>query len=254
MANKSPLPLLLGAAAAVMLLGRKGGCAANCSDVGADGGTVAGIKYYEFRSKGLGVNDAAPMFIRYHSLGTSTSGLTMQGRKWANRIKGPVRVIVPASPRLTHPNKYFTWWMLGAKTRKQDELATQMSEVALEQRDFLCQIVKCRPTIGKPVVSGTSQGASMSYLVATTSPQLIRGAVAGSGWLPKQLWSRNIAPLIATHGQQDTTVPFDSTWEYWEYLGKDLPFEARSYNAEHSISGAMDSYMTKGINRLFGYS
>lgn len=255
MASKSPLPLLLGAAAAAMLLGRKGGgCPADCSEVGPTGGTVAGIKYREFRSEGLGVDEAAPMLIRYHGLGSTSASLNSAGTNWAKRVKGPVRVIVPESPRLTSPNKYFTWWKLQARTSKQDELAEQMSEAAQEQSQFLCQIAQCRPTIGKPVVTGSSQGGSMSYLVASTSPAYIKGAVAAAGWLPKQLWSRNIAPILATHGKQDTTVPFGPTWEYWEYLGTDLPFEAKAYDAGHSLSNAMNSYMIKGVNRLFGYS
>ena len=255
MADKSALPLLIGAAAAVALLGRKGGgCAADCSDVSPTGGRVAGIKYREFRSEGLGANEAAPMLIRYHGLGSTSGSLDSAGKNWAKRVKGPVRVIVPESPRLTSPNKYFTWWKLQARTSKQDELAAQMSEAAQEQNAFLCQIVQCRPTIGKPVVTGSSQGGSMSYLVASTSPGYIRGAVSAAGWLPKKLWTRNIAPLLATHGKQDTTVPFDPTWEYWQYLGSDLPFEAQAYNAGHSLSNQMNSYMIKGVNRLFGYS
>lgn len=255
MANKSPLPLLLGAAAAVMLLGRKGvGCSADCSDISSNGGVVAGIRYREFRSGGLGANDAAPMLIRYHGLGSTSASLNSAGKSWAKLVKGPVRVIVPESPRVTSPNKYFTWWKLQARTSKQDELAQQMSVAAAEMNQFLCQIVQCRPTVGLPVVTGGSQGGSMSYLVATTSPGLIKGAVSAAGWLPQQLWSKNIAPILATHGKQDTTVPFDSTWKYWEYLGTDTPFEATAYNAGHNLSSAMNSFMVKSINRLFGYS
>jgi phospholipase/carboxylesterase len=256
MAQKSALPLIVGVAAAAVLLGRKGGggCAADCSEVSSTGGRLAGIRYREFRSEGLGVNEPAPMLIRYHGLGSTSGSLDSAGNSWAKLVKGPVRVIVPESPRVTSPNKYFTWWKLQARTSKQDELAQQMSEAGAEMREFLCQIVQCRPTLGKPVVTGGSQGGSMSYLVATTSPDLIRGAVSAAGWLPKQLWSKNIAPLLATHGKQDTTVPFDSTWDYWEYLGTDTPFEAQAYDSGHNLSSAMNSYMIKGVNRLFGYS
>jgi len=258
MAKKSAMPLILGAAAAALLLGRKGGggggCNANCGDVSSSGGVVAGIRYREFRSEGLGANEEAPMLIRYHGLGSSSGSLDSAGKSWAKLVKGPVRVIVPESPRLTSPNKYFTWWALPARTSKQDELAAQMSEAALEMNQFLCQIVQCRPTKGLPVVTGGSQGGSMSYLVATTSPGLIRGAVAAAGWLPQQLWSKNIAPILATHGKQDTTVPFNNTWEYWEYLGTDTPFEAIAYDAGHNLSSAMNVYVIKGVNRLFGYS
>lgn len=247
------MPWILGAAAAAMLLGRKNGCSADCSDVGADDGVVAGIRYREFRSDGVGANARVPMLIRYHGLGSTSSSLDSAGKNWANLVHGPVRVIVPESPRLTSPNKYFTWWKLQARTSKQDELAAQMSEVAAEQDQFLCQIAQCRPTDGLPLVTGGSQGGSMAYLVATKSPSRIRGAVSASGWLPESLWSKDIAPLLATHGTQDNIVPFDSTWKYWEYLGTDTPFEAKAYDAGHSASSGMNSYMIKSVNRLFGY-
>jgi predicted esterase len=251
MAKNSAMPLILGAGAALLLLGGK---RADCSGVQSSGGKVAGIKYREFRSEGVGPNDRVPMLIRYHGLGSSSASLDSAGKSWANLVKGPVRVIVPESPRLTSPNKLFTWWELPARTSKQDELTAQMSEAAGEMRRFISEISQCRPTAGKPLVTGSSQGGSMSYLVATTSPGLVRGAVAAAGWLPKKLWSTRVAPLLATHGEQDTIVPFNRTWDYWEYLGDaKAPFEAISYSAGHNLNSDMNVYMIKGVNRLLGY-
>jgi predicted esterase len=256
MAKGDAMPLILGAAAAVLLLTRKKGCAANCSDVRADGGTVAGIRYREFRSDGVGPNDPAPMLIRFHGLGSTSSSLDTAGKSWAgSRTRGPVRVIVPESPRLTDPNKYYTWWRLQARTSKQVELAQQMSEAGAEMDEFLCQIVKCRPTQGLPVVVGHSQGGSMVYLVSTLSPAKIRGGVTAAGWLPRSLWSPSIAPLLATHGTQDSTVPYGPTSDHWEMLeGAGAPFESKAYAQGHEALGNIAAYMTRGVNRLFGYS
>jgi len=256
MAKRSAMPLILGAAAAALFLTRKKGSSADCSDVQADGGVVAGIRYREFRSPGLGPNDPAPMLVRFHGFGSMSGTLTSAGKSWAgSRTHGPVRVIVPESPRLTDPNKYFTWWYLQARSSDQAELARQMAEAGAEMDQFLRQIVQCRPTEGLPVVVGHSQGGSMGYLVATLSPGKIRGAVVASGWLPRSLWSPNIAPLLATHGTQDATVPYGPTSEHWAMLeGVNAPFESKAYSQGHDATGSVASYMTKGVNRLFGYS
>jgi hypothetical protein len=160
MAKDSALPLILGGAAlaAIILGGRRGGGGSgyvcpptNCNDVSSSGGVIAGIRYREFRSYGLGVNDPAPMIIRYHGYGSQSGTLTSSGKSWAGSRSGmPVRVIVPESPRVTSVNQYFTWWKLPAATSKQSELTSQMATAAREMRDFLCGIQECRQPSESP--------------------------------------------------------------------------------------------------------
>jgi len=84
-----------------------------------------------------------------------------------------------------------------AKQQDQAKLADIMLQVHGEVAEFICQITQCRPTEGKPVVVGSSQGGMMSYLLATRSAGDIRGAVLAAGWLPQSLWSAEVAPIYS---------------------------------------------------------
>ena len=44
------------------------------------------------------------------------------------------------------------------------------------------------------LVTGSSQGGSMAYLMASQYPFLVKGAVAVIGWLPEELWTHHMAP------------------------------------------------------------
>lgn len=258
MAKKSIVPLLLGAGAALLLLSRGSsddGCEANCDEVDDDGGLVAGIRYREFRTEGMPANAQAPMLIFFHGLGSSSASLDSWGKSWVQQVKGPVRVIIPESPRLTSPNKYFTWFgSFQARTKDQEGLTKIMRQAGQEMDAFLCQIVQCRPTSGAPVVAGQSQGGSMAYLVSTLSPGRVRGAVAISGWLPRDLWSPSMAKTFAAHGTQDAHVPYSSTEEYWEIVkNAGAPLSTKSFSSGHDFTGSIFAYAKNRINELLGY-
>lgn len=259
MAKNSVVPLLLGAGAALLLLSRSSsdaGCDADCNEVRDDGGVVAGIRYREFRTEGMPANARAPMLIFFHSLASSSTALNNWGKSWAKNVKGPVRVIIPESPRVTSQNQYFTWFgSFQARTKDQEGLTKIMRQAGQEMDAFLCQIVQCRPTSGAPVVAGQSQGGSMAYLVATLSPARIRGAVAIAGWLPRALWNPAMAQTLAAHGTQDTVVPYSSTKEYWDIIqDAGAPLAARSYPTGHGLSGSIFAYTKNSINELLGYA
>jgi predicted esterase len=255
MAKDSSLPILLGAAAAFLFLG-KGGGSADCSQVGPDGGTVAGIKYYEFRTPGASQGDELPMLIVFHSLGTADSFLISAGKSRVNSTKGPVRVIVPASPRTIGTKKLYSWFgSLRAGSKDQAALSEMMQQAGREMNDFISQITRCLPTKGKPVVSGTSQGGSMAYLMATLYPRRVSGAAPLAGWLPKDLWDTNMAPTIAGHGTQDDVVDYENTAEYWSIMDQyGAPIRYKSFNTGHNVKGGMWGYMNNAVNELLGYA
>ena len=257
MAKDSSLPILIGVAAALAFLGKGGsGCAADCSEVGPDGGTVAGIRYHEFRTPGVDANAELPMLIIFHSLGTAPSFLISAGKSRVQNTDGPVRVIVPQSPRTIGNKGYFSWFgSLRAGSKDQVALSEMMQQAGREMDAFICQITKCRPTVGKPIVSGTSQGGSMAYLMATLYPNRVSGAVPIAGWLPKDLWDTNMAPTIAGHGIYDDVVDYDNTAAYWAIMDQyGAPIEYKSFNTGHDVKGGMWGYMNNAVNELFGYA
>lgn len=230
-----------------------GGCSPNCTDIRADGGTVAGIEYLEFRSSSVGPNDQAPMVIAFHSFGTPSSSMPAFD-SWVGMAGGPVRLIVPKSPRVTSTHGYHTWFGSNrAGQEDQGALTAIMRQVHGEMADFICQITQCRPTEGLPVVVGSSQGGMMSYLMAALSPTKVRGAVAAAGWLPQSLWNLNTAPLYATHGTQDTIVPFARTAQFWATLEQNgAPIQTKTYDQGHVAVGP--SWRRARLRELLGYA
>ena len=82
-----------------------------------------------------------------------------------------------------------------------------------------------KPTVGKPILTGFSQGGVLSFVVAVTRPELIAGAIPMGGWLPDSFLTDAPAPpgapaLRALHGKADPLVPFARTKAVLERLEK----------------------------------
>ena len=220
-----------------------------CELARSDGGVVAGLRYLERVTPGADPSQPLPMVIMFHSRGARPEGFA----GFHHVLEGPARVITPEGPERLGSGH--GWFRLPARTEDQDELADQMAVSADTMGAFIADIVRCRPTLGAPVVTGTSQGGSMAYLMATRYPQLVRGAVAVLGWLPKRLWDRFMAPTIGLHGVEDKTVPYQWTADYAQTMqNAGAPFDFRSYQSGHSVSSEMSRDWHRSVNDLLGYS
>jgi phospholipase/carboxylesterase len=100
-------------------------------------------------------------------------------------MKRPVRVILPEGPHALGSHR--AWASTSSKTEDQAAYARELSNLAGQLAVFVNDIVQCRPTVGKPVVTGSSEGGHMAYLLASTHPDLVQGAVAVAGYLPQDL-------------------------------------------------------------------
>lgn len=206
-----------------------------CERITSSGGTVAGIRYLERVTPGADPESPLPMVVVFHAKGATPSAYAGMFYKSVGK---PIRLIVPEGP-LGLGNGY-EWFRLPGRTKDQDTLAEQMVDTGEQVGKFLADIVRCRPTIGRPVITGSSQGGSMTYLMATQYPYLARGAVALAGWLPRQLWAPHLPPTVGMHGVNDHTVPFEPTAEYAAAMqSQGANFTWRTYQAGHGISSAM---------------
>jgi len=207
----NPLPLLLAAGAAVVLLGRKGSNGAAlkpCDPLKPSGGTVEGINYTEVVTGGADPNSDLPMVIMLHGLGSKGANFA----QYAVKVDEPARFILPDGILKWGSGR--AWTNLRSRTEDQAALADELEYAASALAPFIRQISHCRPTRGKPIVSGHSQGGHMAYAISTLYPELIATAIPVSGWLPVELWSARMAPTYAMHGVSDRTVNFARTEDY----------------------------------------
>jgi len=164
--------------------------------------------------KVVGANDTAqplPMVVMVHGLGDRPESML----RLMSDLPGPARVIAPRAPDPW--NDGWSWFPTRA-AGDEAVLAGQMAEVAERFVADLEAAQAARPTEGKPILSGFSQGGMLSFTVAVHHPDAIQLAVPVAGWLPEPLWPDGgpppgAPPIRALHGLDDTVLPFPRTSE-----------------------------------------
>ncbi len=202
--------------------------AADCSRVGPEGGTVAGVPYLERMRGRAAPGEAVPMVVVFHSLGASPEG---HSRMLANI--GKARLILPEGAYRSS-GRGRKWWELGVKAGvNQDPEGARVQWQAASDRiaEFLRQIVQCRPTVGAPILTGSSQGGEMTLLLASDHPELMQSGVAASSYLLQPFWNASgMAPVRMIHGTGDRTVPYAWAKEYAEtMIDRGAPLTWASY-------------------------
>jgi phospholipase/carboxylesterase len=114
-----------------------------------------------------------------------------------------------------------------------------------------------RPTEGRPIVLGFSQGAMLAYALAVLHPDLVRGVVPISGTLAPTLipatWpaGQPRPPVLAFHGSQDPIFPVQRIRETVARL-KQLGLEAtlREYPVAHETAPDEERDIRAAVARL----
>lgn len=212
---------------------------ADCTQVGSSGGTIAGVPYLERLRGGASPNERLPMVILLHSLGASAEGFSgMLGGI------GKARLILPQGAYKGSGG--FKWWERGLHDIVLDERpgdVEQWNAASSRLSRFIREVTRCRPTIGKPIITGSSQGGEATLLVATQHRKQVSYAVAVDGDMPPQFWYADMAPTLMINGTGDTTVPY--AWAQAHAQGmieRGAPLEFRSFpSSGHAITSTMSS-------------
>ena len=175
----------------------------------ADGDTVVAepISYTEEILGSAPANAPLPMIVLLHG----KQGRPENIRRAFAGLRGPARVIVPRGAPFGGGG--YVWWDLHIKDNDPRAFAVAAREATRRMAGLIRQLVRDRPTLGRPVVSGFSQGAIVAYSLAVLDPDLVSAAFPLSGVLPLGLepatWpSGTRMPAVhAFHGGQDPIVP-----------------------------------------------
>jgi predicted esterase len=189
--------------------------------------------------------DNLPLLVVLHSRGATPEGASALH----NALREPARVLTPAAPGRLGDG--YAWFEEHLGTKDQDELAREIQRVGPVLAGFIREAMRCRPTQGRPVVTGSSQGGTMALYLASWYPGLISGAVAVNGWLPEQLWKTPMAPTVILSGTRDTTVDPDRTQAYaLEMKRRGAPVEFATYDSGHSISADLGRAWKASVNEV----
>jgi phospholipase/carboxylesterase len=169
--------------------------------------------YIEVASGGAHLDRPLPMLVLLHGKLGSPENIRAA---FAN-LEVPARIIAVRGASL---GPGYVFWDLEQTGLTGEALArafaTSASEAAHRVSGLVRRLEQEKPTLGKPVVAGFSQGAIVSYALAMRDPEISHAFFPLSGFLPSSLipaaWPANgPRPSIhAFHGARDNIVPIES--------------------------------------------
>lgn len=217
-----------------------------CPPLAHEGGTFAGFDYIEYVTGGADPSSKLPLIVYFHSLGSEPRGLA----KHLKDLPFRARVVMPRGNESWGSGP--AWWSMRSKTEDQHGLAVVMNYTSRQMTNFIREISRCRPTVGKPVIAGHSQGGMMTFAVAAASPRLVKAAVPASGWLPVELWPKRMPPTVALHGTKDSVVSYSRTKDFLERaIDGGLPIQFIPIEgAGHGLSGDLKSTWKSAIQQM----
>lgn len=220
---------------------------ADCSRVESGGGHLAGFRYVERVTPGADPESPLPMIVLFHSRGSRPEN---HAGMFYNSLGFPVRVLLPEGPHEIGKNR--SWTTRPSRTKEQDAWADELEDLGTDLARFLHDAVECRPTVGRPVVAGSSEGGHVAYLMATLYPSMVAGSAPVAGYLPESLWDADMAPTIAFHGERDTAVPYARTQRYWETMDAEgAPIRYRSFlDVGHSVPSSVGRAWRDALREL----
>lgn len=201
----------------------------------------AALERLELVTGGARAGDALPLVVAIHGLGDTPRGLL-----WLfEDFPLPARVVLPRAP--TPHAGGASWFPLPWDRGGAAAFERGVAAAAEQLTALLETLARERPTEGRPVVTGFSQGGILAFALATTRPDLVSAAIPIAGTLPRSLWPRALpsgaagVPLRALHGRDDDVLPPGPTEALVAHLRR-LGFDAelRLYpGTGHTVSHEM---------------
>ncbi|MCA9615240.1 MAG: hypothetical protein KC586_20935, partial [Myxococcales bacterium] len=141
----------------------------------------------------------------------------------------------------------FTWLPLSVTENRADVMADTLRRRADQLAQVLIHFRNVRVSRGKPIVTGFSQGAMLTYTLAILHPELLDSALPIAGWLPPSLIPSEVpairrVPIRSIHGDADPVVRIGPTRELIAHL-RGLGFEiewVEERGTQHVVSETMN--------------
>lgn len=194
-----------------------------------------------------------PLLVLLHGVGSNEEDLF----SFADRLPGEYLVISARAPHTRAPGSY-AWYEVDFSNGKPVFDLDQAEQSRILLIRFL-EGLRNNHTFdpARVYLCGFSQGAIMSYSVALTRPDLVRGIAAMSGRLLEEVKPRvkrtpelQKLSVLITHGTADATLPAQYASEadvYLRTLG--ITPALHTYDAGHTINAAMFAELVAWLKR-----
>ena len=213
-------------------------------------GQIAGLRYLEHMLGGARSDERVPMIVALHPMSGDPADLLPLLQRYRPRA----RLILPYG----HPSGGGYIWY---ESVREDVAAPLVTREADRLAAAFAALVASRPTVGKPLVTGFSQGGIMTFALAVTHPEILAAAFPISGLLPPSLYpsaalsSRPrpvmLPPITAFHGGSDLAVPtVGARASIAELRLAGYTAELREYaGVEHETSAVEEGEIAEQIGR-----
>ena len=164
----------------------------------------------EFCTAGGGAGERLPLLVALHGIGDRPESFAALFRD----LPVPARVMVPEALDRYHDG--FSWFPIDLWKPDPERVAQGVRRAGDVLGRSIERWLRERPTRGKPVVVGYSQGGMLTFELAVHHPELVQTAIAAAGWLPPPLVptvrpSVPTPPILALHGEDDELLPIQPT-------------------------------------------
>lgn len=201
---------------------------------------AAAVEYLEEITGGADRNEALPLVIAIHGLGD-------RPESFAGLLSGAdfkVRLIVPRG--LAPYGGGYSWFPL-QQALASDDVGQGILRAAAALAATIERVAAERPTRGKAIVTGFSQGGALTFALALHHPRVVGAAFPMGGWVPPAVLpgAGATAPaspaLVALHGEDDRRVPIGPTRDAIAALdARGVKARLASYpGVGHTVSGEM---------------
>jgi len=173
--------------------------------------TAAGLAYREVVLGTTDPEQALPMVVAIHGLGDAPDNF----RHLLDGFSEPCRVILPRG--LDAVDVGWSWFPIRAADPDVEALAEGIEQAADRIAEGIEELRRTRPTKGKPIITGFSQGGMLTFALAVHHPEVVGHAIAIGGWLPPPLMpeeaptGRSHPSIHALHGTADLAVAYEPT-------------------------------------------
>jgi phospholipase/carboxylesterase len=176
-------------------------------------GVAVGLYYIEVILGDADFDDPLPLVVLLHGRGDRPR---VPGGPFAG-APTPMRLIMPRGPRPL--GEGFSWLPVSITQGKTDVLAASLRARAHHVAALIETIRTSRPTVGRPIVAGFSQGGMLAFAVGLHRPDVVGHAFPLAGWVPPPLMpeasppEHRRTPMRSLHGDADPIIPIGPTRE-----------------------------------------
>ena len=220
-------------------------------DLFVESGKIGAFSYLEvIAGRPVHPDDPLPLVVILHGRGNRPR--IPQGPLDASL---PFRMFIPQAPDPLGDG--FTWLAVPTNDPNKELFTRSLSGRADQLAPAIEAFRLMRPTLGKPILVGFSQGGIMTFALATRFPHHFAAAFPMAGWLPPELYPERVKGrpfpyIFAQHGGADTVVPTEKGRQTVSALrARGLKVDYREFaGVGHVVSPQMSDDVRRAVRRI----